>query len=146
MGTQWKQWETLFSWAPNSPQMVNEAMKLKTLAPWRKAMTNLDSLLNSEDISLLTKVCRVKAMIFPSSHVWIWELDHKEGWTLKNWCLWTVVWRRLLKSPLDCKEIKPVNPKGNQSWVFFGRADTPILWPPDAQSWLIRKDPDAGKD
>ena len=109
-------------------------------------MTNLESLLNSKDISLLTKVCRVKAMIFPSSHVWMWELDHKEGWAPKNWCLWTVVWRRLLKSPLDCKEIKPVNPKGNQSWVFIGRTDTPILWPPDAQSWLIRKDPDAGKD
>ena len=109
-------------------------------------MINLDSLLNSKDIYLLTMVCSVKAMIFPSSHVWMWELDHKEGWAPKNWCLWIVVWRRPLKSPLDCKEIKPVNPKGNQSWKFIGRTDTPILWPPDAQSWLIRKDPDAGKD
>ena len=89
------------------------------------------------------EVCGVKVMIFPSSHVWMRELNHKEGWAPKNWCLWTVVWRRLLKSPLDSKEIKPVNPKGNQSWVFIGRTDTPILWPPDAQNWFIRKDPGA---
>ena len=78
----------------------------------------------------------------------MWELDHKEGWALKNWCFWTVVLEKTLESPLNCKEIKPVHPKGNQSWIFIGRTDAeaPILWPPDAKSWLIRKEPDAGKD
>ena len=80
----------------------------------------------------------------------MWERDHKEGWMLKNWCFWTLVLEKTLESPLDCKEIKPVNPKGNQSWIFIGRTDAeveaPILWPPDAKKWLIRKDPDAGKD
>ena len=80
----------------------------------------------------------------------MWELDHKESWTPKNWCFWTAVLEKTLESPLDCKEIKPVNPKGNQSWIFIERTDTeakaPILWPPDAKKWLIGKDPDAGKD
>ena len=80
----------------------------------------------------------------------MWELDHKEGWVLKNWCFWTVVLKKSLESPLDCKEIKPVNPKGYQLWIFIGgtdaKAEAPILWPPDAKSWLIGKDPDAGKD
>ena len=80
----------------------------------------------------------------------MWELDYKESWALKNWCFWTVVLEKTLKSPLDCKEIKPVNPQGNQSWIFTGRTDveaeTPILWPPDAKNWLIWKDSDAGKD
>ena len=78
----------------------------------------------------------------------MWEMDHKESWVLKNWCFWTVVLKKTLESPLDCKEIKPVNPKGNQSWIFIGRTDAeaPILWPPDVKNWLIRKDPDAGKD
>ena len=87
---------------------------------------------------------------FSSSHVWMWELDHKEGWAPKNWCFWTVVLEKTLKSPLDCKEIQPVHPKGDQSWVFTERTDaeaeTPILWPPDGKKWLIGKDPDAGKD
>ena len=87
---------------------------------------------------------------FSSSHVWMWELDYKESWVLKNWCFWTVLLEKTLERPLDCKEFQPVNPKGNQSWVFIGRTDveaeTPILWPPDAKSWLIWKDPDAGKD
>ena len=80
----------------------------------------------------------------------MWELDHKENWTLKNWCFWTVVLEKTLESSLECKEIKPVNPKGNQSWIFTGRTDTeaeaPILWPHDVKNWLIGKDPDAGKD
>ena len=87
---------------------------------------------------------------FSSSHVWVWELDHKEVWALKNWRFWTVLLEETLESPLDCKKIKPVNPKGNQSWIFIGRTDAeaeaPILWPPDVKSQLIRKDPDAGKD
>ena len=80
----------------------------------------------------------------------MWELDYKEGWVPKNWCFWTVVLEKTLESPLDCKEIQPVHSKGDQSWIFIGRtnveAETPILWPPDAKSWLIWKDPDAGKD
>ena len=87
---------------------------------------------------------------FSSSHVWMWELGYKESWTPKNWCFWTVVLEKILKSPLDCKEIQPVYPKGDQSWIFIGRTDvegaTPIFWPPDAKNWLIGKDPDAGKD
>ena len=87
---------------------------------------------------------------FSSSHVWMWELDYKESWAQKNWCFWTVVLEKTLESPLDCKEIQPVHPKGNQSWVFIGRTDveaeSPILWPPDVKSWLIWKDPDVGKD
>ena len=87
---------------------------------------------------------------FYSSHVWMWELDYKESWAQKNQCFWTEVLKKTLESPLDCKEIQPVHPKGNQSWIFIGRTDveaeTPILWPPDAKSWFIWKDPDAGKD
>ena len=87
---------------------------------------------------------------FCSGHVWMWELDYKENWVPKNWCFWTVVLEKTLQSPLDCKEIQPVHPKGDQSWVFIGRTDveaeTPILWPPDMKSWLIWKDLDAGKD
>ena len=87
---------------------------------------------------------------FTSDYVWMWELDYKESWATKNWCFWTVVLEKTLESPLDCKEIQPVHLKGDQSWVFIWRTDveaeTPILWPPDAKSWLIWKDPDAGKD
>ena len=85
---------------------------------------------------------------FSSSHVWMWELYYKESWVPKNWCFWTVVLEKTLESPLDCKEIKPVNPKGRQSWIFTGRtqAEVPILWPPDVKSWHTGKDPDAGKD
>ena len=82
--------------------------------------------------------------------MWIWDLDHKESWVLKNWCFWTVVLEKTLESPLDCKEIQPVHPKGNQSWIFIGKTDAeaeaPILWPPDVKNWVIGKVPDAGKD
>ena len=88
--------------------------------------------------------------ILSSSHVWMWELDHKEGWALKNWCFQTVVLDKTLESSLDCKEIQPVNPKRNQSWILTGRihaeAKAPIFWPLDVKSWLTGKDPDAGKD
>ena len=121
----------------------------------RKVMTNLDSILKSTDITLPTKVCLVKAFFFSSNHVWMWELDHKKGWVPKNWFCWTVVLENTFESPLDCKEIKPVNPpgtgnpKGNQSWIFIGRTDAEaeasILWPPDVKNWLIGKVPYAGK-
>ena len=116
----------------------------------RKAMTNLDSILKSRDITLPTKVRLSQSYGFSSSHVWMWELDYKERWVLKNWCFWTLVLEKTFESPLDCKEIQPVYPKGDQSWVFIGRtgaeAKTPILWPPDMKNWLIWNDPDAGKD
>ena len=116
----------------------------------RKAMTNLDILLKSKDITLLTKVCLVKVMFFSSGHIWMWELDYKEGWEPKNWCFQTLALEKTLESPLDSKKIKTVNPKGNQPWIFTGRTDTeadgPILWPPDANGRLTGKDSDAGKD
>ena len=116
----------------------------------RKVMTNLDSLLKSRGITLPTKVCLVKALVFPVVMYGCESWTIKESWVLKNWCFWTVVLEKTLESPLDCKEILPVYPKGNQSWVFIGRTDveaeTPILWPPDAKNWLFWKDPDAGKD
>ena len=132
----------------------NCSRKIKTrLFLGRKAMTNLkDSILNSRNITLLTKVCIIISDIaFPVvSQVWMWELDHKEDWVLKNWCFQIVVLEKTLESLLDCKEIKPVNPKENQPWIFTGRTDdeakAPILWPPDAKSQLIGKDPDARKD
>ena len=110
-------------------------------------MTNLDSILKSRDITLPTKVHLVKAMIF---HVWMWELDYKESWEPKNWCFWTVVLEKTLVSPLDWKEIQPVSPKGNQSWIVIGRTDaqveTSVLWPHDSKNWPLGKDPDAGKE
>ena len=112
-------------------------------------MTNLDSLLKSRHY-FLNKGPYSQSYGFSSGHVWMWELDYKESWALKNWWFWTVVMEKTLESPLDFKEIQPVHPKGNQSWMFFGRsedeAETPILWPPDMKNWLIGKDPDAGKD
>ena len=113
----------------------------------RKAMTHLDSILKSRDIILPTKVHLVKAMVFP---ILMWQLDYKESWAPKNWCFWTVVLEKTLESPLDFREIQPVHPKGNQSWIVIGRTDveaeTPILWPPDVNNWLIWNAPDSGKD
>ena len=108
----------------------------------------LDSILKRRDIT--NKGPSSQGYCFSSSHVWMWELDCKESWVLKNWCFWTVVLEKSLESSLDCKEIQPVHPKGDQSWIYVGRTDaeaeTPILWPPDAKNWLTGKDPDAGKD
>ena len=115
----------------------------------RKVMTNLDTILKSRDIIFPTKVHLVKAMVFPVV-MYGCELNYKESWAPKNRCFWTVLLEKILESPLDCKEIQPVHPKGDQSWVFIGRTDaeaeTPILWPPVAKSWLIGKDPDAGEN
>ena len=110
-------------------------------------MTNLDNILKSRDITLPTKVRLVKDMVFPVS--WMGELDYKENWALKNWCFWTVVLDKILESPLVCKEIQPVHPKRNQSWIFIGRthaeAETPIFWSPDVKNGFLEKNLMLGK-
>ena len=149
MGKQWKEWETLFSWAPKSLQMVTTARKLRCLLLGRKIMTKLDSILKCRHY-FANKGLSSQSYRFSSSHVWMWESECKESWPPKNWCFWTMVMEKTLESALDCKAIQPVHPKGNQSWIFIGRngleAETPILWPPDVKNWLTGKDPDAGKD
>ena len=116
----------------------------------RKVMTNLDSILKSRDYYFANKGPSSPGYGFSSGHVWMWELDCEESWAPKNWCLWTVVLEKTLESSLNCNEIQPVHPKGDQPWVSIGRIDveakTPILWPTDSKMWLIWKDPDAGKD
>ena len=117
------------------------------LAPWKKSYDKLRQHITKQRHHFANKYPYSQSCGFFSSHVQMWELDHKEGWALKNWCFWTVVLEKTLESPLDCKEIKRVNPKGNQSWIFIGRTDAeaeaPKLWLPDARSRLIGKDPDA---
>ena len=131
-----------FVGAPKSLQMVIK----RRLLLGRKVMTNLDSILKSRDYF----ANKGQSYGFSSSHVWMWELDHKESWVPKNWCFWTAVLEKTLENPLDCKEIQPVHPKENQSWIFKGRTDAdaeiPVIWPPDAKNWLLRKDPNDGKD
>ena len=116
----------------------------------RKSMMNVDSILKSKDITLPTKICLVKAMVFPVVIYGCESWTIKKIWLPKNWCFWTVVLEKTLESPLDCKEIQPVHPKGNQSWIFIERTDaeaeTPKLWPPDVKNWLTVKDPDAEED
>ena len=156
MGKQWKQWETLFFWAPKSLQIVTAAMKVRCLLLGRKAMTNLDSILKSRDITLPTKVHLVKALVFPV------VMSGCDSWTIKTAECQRIdafelqCWRRLLRVPWTArrsnqsipKEIQPVHSEGDQPWDFFGRndaeAETPVLWPPHAKSWPIGKDSDAG--
>ena len=150
MGEKWKQWQILLSWAPKITVDGDCSHEIKRhLLFVRKAMTNLDNVLKSRDITLPTKVHVVKTMVFPvviyGCESWtVKKAEHQRIDASKLWC-----WRRLL-SPMDCKEIKPVNPKGNQPRMFIGRTDAEaevlILWPPDVKNWLIRKDPDSGKD
>ena len=115
----------------------------------RKVMTNLDNI-EKQRHYFASKGPSSQSYSFCSSQVWMWELDYNESWALKNWCFWTVVLEKTLESPLDCKEIQPVHPKGNHFWIFIGRTDakaeTLIFWPPDAKNWLTGKDTDAGKD
>ena len=117
------------------------------LAPWKKSNDQPRQLIKKQRHYFANKG---QSFGFSSNNVQMWELDNKESWAPKNWCFWTVVVEKTLESPLGCKEIQPVHPKGNQSWIFIGRTDaeaaTPILWPPDVKSWLIWKAPDAGKD
>ena len=120
------------------------------LAPWKKSYDQPRQHIKKQKYHFADKGLYIQSYGFSNSHIQMWDLDHKEGWLLKNWCFSTVVLEKTLEGPLDCKEIKPANPKGNQSWLFIGRTDaeaeTPILWPPDVKRRLIRKDPDAGKD
>ena len=144
------QWETLFSGAPQSLQMVPAAMKFKkVLAPWKKSYDQLEQHIIKQRHHFDNKGPSSQNCGFSSSHVWVWELDYKESWAPKNWCFWTLVLENTLESHLDFKEVQPVHPKGNQSWIFIGKtyaeAETPILWPPDAKNWLIGKVLDAGK-
>ena len=149
MGKQWKQWEILIWRAPKSLHMVTAAMKLKTLAAWKKSYDQPRQHIKKQRHYFSNKGPSRQSSGFSSSHVWMWELDCEESWAPKNWCFWTVVLEKTLESPLDCKEIQLVHPKGNQSWIFIVRTDaeaeTPIFWPPDMKNWLIWKDPDAGK-
>ena len=145
MGKQWKQWETLF-WGPPKSLHGNCSHETKRrLLLGRKVMTNLDSILKNRDVTLSANTCLIKLWFFQRSCM-NKRLNYKESWVQKNWCFWTVVLEKTLESPLDCKEIQPVHPEGDQSWVFIGRTDaeaeTPVLWPPDEKSWLIWKDPD----
>ena len=120
------------------------------LAPWKKSYDKSRQHIEKQRHYFASKSSSSQSYNFSSSHVWMWELDHKESWVLKNWCFWTVVFENTLESPLDCKEIKLVSPKGNQPWIFIGRTDAEasasIVWSPDVKSRLIGKDPDAGKD
>ena len=120
------------------------------LAPWKKSYDQARQHIKRQRYYFANKHTPSQRYSFSNSHVWMWELDYKDSWELKNWCFWTVVLEKTLESPLDCKEIQPVHPKGDQSWVFIGRTDveaeTLICWPPDMKNWLIWKDPDAEKD
>ena len=122
------------------------------LAPWKKSYDKPRQYIKIKQRQrhyLVNKGLYSQSYAFSNSHVWTWELDYKESWAPKNWCFWTVVLDKTLESPLDQKEIKPVNPQGNQCWIFIGRTDAgaeaPILWPPDSKSWLTGKNPDVGK-
>ena len=137
MRKQGKQWETLFSWAPESLQMVTSAMKLRDTCSLEGKLWQSRQHTRKQRHYFANKGPSGQKYSFSSSHVWIWELDHREGWASKNWYFWTVVLEKTLESPLDWKEIQPVHLKGNQPWIFIGRADaeaeTPVLWPPDAE-------------
>ena len=151
MGKQWKQWQTLFSCTPKSLQMVTAAMKFKKkLAPQKKSYDTPGQHIKKWRHYFTNKGSSSQSYGFSSSYVWMWELDHKEGWVLKNWCFLIVELEKILQSPLDWKEVKPVNPKGNQLWLFIGRtnaeAKAPIIWPFDVKSWLLGEDLDVGKD
>ena len=147
---QWKQWQSLFSWAPKSLQMVTQPWNKKILAPWKKSCDQLRQWIKKQRHYFASKGPYRQCYGFSSSHVWMWELDYEQSWARKNWCFWILLLEKTLESTLDCKEIKSVHPKGNQSWIFIGRIDAdtevPVLWLPDARSWLIRKDFAAGKD
>ena len=131
-------------------------MKLKDVAPWKTSCDKPTQCIKKQRYNFANKGLYCQRYGFSNSHIWIWKLHYKESWALEDWCFWTVVLEKTLESSLGCKEIIPINLKGNQSWIYIGRTDveaeTPILWPPDVKNWLwkdpgiIWKDPDAGKD
>ena len=175
MGKQWKQWQTLFSWAPKSLQMVTAGLKLKDTCSleeklWQTSVQFSHSMVSDslqphglqfiydKPRQHIKKQRRYFADKDPSSQfygffssrIWMWVLDHKESWGLKKWCFWTVMLEKTLESPLDCKEVKPVNPKGNQLWIFTRSTDakpeapiasaTGVIWPPETKNWPAGKD------
>ena len=153
MGKQWKQWQDFILGVSKITADGDCSHEIKRrLLLGRKVMTNLDSILKSfllfNLIYFANKGASSQSYGFSSSHGWMWELDYRESWAPKNWCFWTVVLEKTHESPLDCKEIQPVHPKGNESWIFIGRTDTeaetPILWLLDAKNWLIGKHTDSG--
>ena len=142
MGKQWKQWLTLFFWAPKSLQVGIAAMKFKD-TPWKESYDQSTQHIKNQRHYFVNKGPFSQSYGFSSGHVWMWELNYKESSALKNWCFWTVVLEKTLESPMDCKEMEPVHPKGNQAWIVIGRSDaeavTPVLRPPDAKNWLITR-------
>ena len=150
MGNRWvnsgKSGWLYFSGLQNHCRWWLQPWNEKTLAPWKKSYDQPRQHIQKQRHYFANKGLSSQSYGFSSSHTWMWELDYKESWAPKNWCFWNVVLEKTLESPLDIKEIKQVNPKGNQSWIFTGRSDveaeTPILWPPDGKNWLIGKDPD----
>ena len=172
MGKQWKHWQILFSWAPKYCSRWLQPSNEKTLAPWKKSYDKPRQHIKKQRYHFADKDLCSQSYGFSRNHVGMWELDHREGWVPKNWCIPMMMLENALQSPLDCMEIKPVNPKGNQPWICIGRTDAeaeaPILWLPDvksrligrlllklklqsighltAKSWLTERDPDAGKD
>ena len=150
MGKQWNSDRLYFGGLQNHCRWWLQPWNQKMPSPWKKRYDQHRQHIKKQRHYFANKGPSNQSYGLSSSHVWMWELDYKESWALKNWCFWTVVLEKTLESPLDCKEIQPVHPVGDQSWVFIGRTDaeaeTPVLWPPDVKSWLIGKDPDAGKD
>ena len=158
MWKQWRLWQTILGGSKITADGDCSHEIKRRLLLGRTIMTNLDNILKSRDVTLSTKYGWQSYVFWLSSQSYsfsvvmyaMWVLDYKESWAPKNWCLWTVMLEKTLESPLDSKEIQPVNPKGNQSWIFIGMMDaeteTPILWPPDSRNWLIWIDSDAGKD
>ena len=149
MGKQWKQWATIFFGSKLSAD-VDCSHEIKMLVPWKKSYDQPRQHIKKQRHYFANKGPSSQSCGFSSSRVWMWEMDRKESWVLKSGCFWTVVLEKTLESPLDCKEMKPINPEGNHSWIFNGRTDVeaeaPILWLSDAKSWLTGKDPDAGQD
>ena len=139
-----------FFWAPVSLQMMLADMKLNMLPPWKDSYNQPRQHIKKKRHYFANKGPSSQGYSFPGGHVWMWYLEYKESWVLTNWSFWALVLEKTLESPLDCREIQPVHPRGDQSWVFIGRTDveaeTPIFWPPDEKSWLIWKDSDAWKD
>ena len=150
MGKQWKQWQDPIFLGSKITADGDSSHEIQMLAPWKKSNDQPRQHIKKQRHYFVDKGPSSQGYGFPSSHVWMWELDYKESWALMNWCCWIVVLEKNLESPLHWKEIKPVNPKGNRPWIFTGRtnaeAETPILWLPDVTNWLTGKDSDDGKD